>query len=596
VSEAAQGVVIAGRYEVVRQLGKGGMGAVYQARQISMDRMVALKLIHPQVTSSAEAIERFHREMQATSRIEHPNTIQVFDYGEAEDGQLFLAMEFLDGRPLSKLLAESGALPLPRLIHIAEQIVRALGAAHQRGIVHRDLKPDNVMLLERYGEPDFVKVLDFGIARFLEGDTRMTAEGALIGTPLYMSAEQAQGQPVDHRTDFYSLGVMLYEMALGKLPFNGPTMASLLVAHAHDAPPAPSVVAPGVLPAPLESLILRLLSKSPDERPGTAAELLHELEKCGGGALAETQPEGVALANTLEAPKTLQEPLTESVPPPQVTRRRVWPWVLVGALAVGGAGEWAALHWSKTDDGGAARARLDALELAEGEPLPAANCRTTGARLLDVLTRGASWLHDSTVGATRAQDRDALMLLENAREQSSTEYWTLLSRARLVVEASADGARQAAKRAVEACADYAPAYNAVGNAEQRGKQLERAAAAYRRALQLAPDYVAPRYNLGVVALRGGDLAGAVAAFDAVLAKNPQHPRAHLARGQAHLMLEQIPAALDDLEQAALRHPDEAEAWLLLGKARALANTPTLAAEAFCKAKALGNAEAAKLCQ
>jgi tetratricopeptide (TPR) repeat protein/predicted Ser/Thr protein kinase len=589
-----EALVIAGRYEVVRQLGKGGMGAVYQARQISMDRMVALKLIHPQVASSAEAIERFHREMQATSRIEHPNTIQVFDYGEAEDGQLFLAMEFLDGRPLSKLLSESGPLPLLRLIHIAEQIVRALGAAHQRGIVHRDLKPDNVMLLERYGEPDFVKVLDFGIARFLEGDTRMTAEGALIGTPLYMSAEQAQGQAVDHRTDFYSLGVMLYEMALGKLPFNGPTMASLLVAHAHDAPPAPSTVAPGLLPAPLEALILKLLSKSPDERPGTAAELLHELDACRGNDVAKTQPDREALAQTLEAPKTRQEPITESVPPPRAKKRSVWPWVILGAVAVGGAGEWAALHWKKRDDGGAARARLDALELAEGEPLPAANCRSTDTRILEALARGAAWLHDGTVGATRAQDRDALMLLEGLQAEASTEYWTLLSRARLV--ANADGAVEAAERAVQKCADYAPALNAVGNAEQRQKQLERATTAYRRALTLAPDYVAPRFNLGVVALRGGDAAGAVAAFDLVLQKNPQHPRAHLARGQAHLMLQQIPAALDDLEQAALRHPDEAETWLLLGKARALAKTPSTANEAFCRAKALGNAEAAKLCE
>ena len=165
------GELVAGRYEIVRLLGQGGMGAVYAAKQVSMDRMVALKLIRPQVAASTEIGKRFHREMQATSRIEHPNVIQVFDYGE-DAGRLFLAMEFLAGKPLSKVIAESGTLPTGKLLHIAQQVTRALGAAHQVGIAHRDLKPDNVMVLERYGEPDFVKVLDFGIARFLDDENQ----------------------------------------------------------------------------------------------------------------------------------------------------------------------------------------------------------------------------------------------------------------------------------------------------------------------------------------------------------------------------------------------------------------------------------------
>ena len=172
------GQVIAGRYEIIRQLGAGGMGAVYQARQLSMDRMVALKLIHPHIVSE-EVARRFHREMKATSKIEHPNTIAVFDFGaDDSSGQLFLAMEYLEGRPLSKLLEEAGALPLPRIVHIASQVVRALGAAHAEGIAHRDLKPDNVMLVDRYGEHDVVKVLDFGIARFVDGDAEPDEDDA----------------------------------------------------------------------------------------------------------------------------------------------------------------------------------------------------------------------------------------------------------------------------------------------------------------------------------------------------------------------------------------------------------------------------------
>src|SRR5437868_75642 len=224
-----------GRFEIVRLLGEGGMGAVYQARQVAMDRMVALKLIRAEMVQSEQAVGRFYQEMRATAKVEHPNTIRVYDFGDT-DGKLFLAMEFLAGQPLRKVL-DAGRLELARVLHIAAQIARALGAAHSEGIVHRDLKPDTVMLLDRYGERDFVKVLDFGIARSLdENRTQMTAAGAIIGTPAYMSPEQGMGVPVDTRSDLYSLGIMLYEMVGGAPPFNGPSVVSLLVAHAQETP------------------------------------------------------------------------------------------------------------------------------------------------------------------------------------------------------------------------------------------------------------------------------------------------------------------------------------------------------------------------
>jgi tetratricopeptide (TPR) repeat protein/predicted Ser/Thr protein kinase len=570
------GEKIAGRYQVVKLLGQGGMGAVYQARQLSMDRMVALKLIHPKAGHSDETVKRFQREMQAGSRIEHPNVIEVFDYGE-DQGRLFLAMEFLDGKPLSKVL-EAGPLPVPRILHIAGQIVRALGAAHQRGIAHRDLKPDNVMLLERYGESDFVKVLDFGIARFLEdgGDvSHMTAEGALIGTPMYMSPEQALGQAIDHRSDFYSLGVMLYQMALGRPPFVGPTLASLIVAHAHEAPTPPSTLKPGLVPPPLEALILRLLAKSPAERPADAAALLQDLQGASSLGFADT---------VLPAERVQSTPKKSN-------------WLFLGAigfLVVGGAAAGWRLSRPPAAATAEARARLEALVLADGDPLAPPDCRATDPEVVDKLARGTAWLHDSIIGSPRPQDRDALMLLENLKE-GGAEFWALLSRARLVVEPNPDGARKAAQLAVQRCPQLALGYNLLGNAEQRSKRPADATAAYKKALELQPDYLAPRFNLGLLSLRAGDAAAAVSAFDSVLAKNPQHPRAHLARGQAHLLLNQLPAALDDLEQAALRHPDQAEAWLLLGHARTRAGTIKGAEEAFCKAKLLGSDEAAKLC-
>jgi cytochrome c-type biogenesis protein CcmH/NrfG len=575
------GQVIAGRYEIVRLLGAGGMGAVYQARQLSMDRMVALKLIHPHIASD-EVARRFHREMQATSKIEHPNTIRVFDYGADDKGQLFLAMEFLEGRPLSRVLEHDGALPVARLVHIASQVVRALGAAHAEGIAHRDLKPDNIMLVDRYGERDVVKVLDFGIARFVDDDesrAKMTHDGAVVGTPAYLSPEQAMGQPIDARADFYSLGVMLYQMALGRLPFEGPTLAALLVAHATAEPPAPSLVAPGKIPPELEALILRLMSKSPADRPANAAEVLRALEAIAPAASA------APIALTGETPR-----------PPARPQRTWWPALVVGGALVAGSVVVAVALASRPKIDLAARARLDAVIAAEGDPPAPTECRAADGPLVDRLARAATWLHDNSIGSPRPQDHDALALLSNLKEgDASAEYWALLSRARLVVEPTTDGALAAAKTAVQRCPRMAFGHNAVGGAEMRAHHDAAATAAFKEALALAPDYLAPRFNLGLIALRAEDTKGAIAAFDAVLAKDPLHPRAHLVRGQARLNAADYPGALDDLEAATLRHPANGDAWMLLGQARLATGAKKTAMEAFCKARSLGNAAAAKIC-
>jgi serine/threonine protein kinase len=245
------------------------MGAVYEARQLAMDRTVALKLIRPEIARQPGAAARFYREMQITARIAHHNTIHVYDFGEL-DGQLFLAMELLRGRSLRQALKCDGPFSLERLIHVCTQILRALAAAHSEHVVHRDLKPDNVMLVDRYGEQDTVKVLDFGIAKLLEQDAApMTHAGSIIGTPAYMSPEQAQGQTVDTRADLYSLGVMLFELASGRLPFDRRSAPALVVAHALEpAPPLAAYVA-NIHPA-LAQLTAELLEKDPDKRPPTA--------------------------------------------------------------------------------------------------------------------------------------------------------------------------------------------------------------------------------------------------------------------------------------------------------------------------------------
>jgi serine/threonine-protein kinase len=269
-----------GKYQIVSVLGTGGMGTVYQAAQPAMKRTVALKLIRADLVTRDDAVARFHKEMMVTARVEHPNTVRVYDFGD-DRGKLYLAMEFLAGPSLREVIrtSRSGRLDVVRLVRIARQIAHALGAIHAHGIVHRDLKPDNVILLDSFGERDFVKVLDFGIAKVLDEQIRLTATGRPIGTPTYMAPEQAMGLAVDPRTDLYALGVMLYRMASGRVPFDAALTGTMLLAHAHEIPMPILTLAPSLPPA-LARLIMQLLEKDPDARPASAAEVATRLDGC----------------------------------------------------------------------------------------------------------------------------------------------------------------------------------------------------------------------------------------------------------------------------------------------------------------------------
>jgi len=271
------------RYEVVEKIGEGGMGAVYKARQLAMDRMVALKVIHPDQTNDETVVKRFYREMKTTSRISHPNTVSVYDFGKSDDGEFFLAMELLDGQPLSDLM-EKGPVPVEQAVPIAAQILKALSAAHAEHVIHRDLKPENIMLLDVYGDADQVRVLDFGIATFAatseEGPSaRVTASGIMVGTPSYVSPEQIGGEELDARADLYSFGVLLYEMLTGRLPFHDPERPlRVLQMHMTEMPKRPSVVADQEVPSWLDDLVMHLLAKYPDDRPASADEVVSVLE------------------------------------------------------------------------------------------------------------------------------------------------------------------------------------------------------------------------------------------------------------------------------------------------------------------------------
>jgi serine/threonine-protein kinase len=275
-ADALIGQKLAGRYDVRKQLGAGGMGAVYLGEHVHMKKSVAIKVLHREMTYLPEVVARFEREAVAAARIEHPNVAAATDFGRLEDGSFYLVLEYVEGRSLSKLVRERGNLAPEMALRITRQIAEALGAAHAAGIVHRDLKPDNVMLVEKDGNPFFVKVLDFGIAKVQGGDAKdqLTQLGSVFGTPEYMAPEQAAGTPVDARADLYTLGILLYEMISGSTPFADEDLVVVLTRQmTMDPPPLPAEVDRGV-----SDLVTQLLQKDPDARPQSALEVVQHIE------------------------------------------------------------------------------------------------------------------------------------------------------------------------------------------------------------------------------------------------------------------------------------------------------------------------------
>src|SRR5512133_502632 len=300
--------ILDGQFQILQKIGSGGMGSVYKAAEPKMNRMVAIKILHPRLSGRKDLASRFRREARAMSQLSHPNTVRVFLYEELDDGSLCIVMELLEGRSLNQA------------VRILSQVCGALQEAHNLGIVHRDLKPENIYLCNQGGLVDFPKVLDFGLAKVTEQQMRpgsliLTQEGMVFGTPEFMSPEQAQGRQLDARSDIYSLAVILFEVLTGKLPFVTQTPMEYIQKHVLEKPRTMSETAPERTFSPqLEAVIAKALSKRPDDRWQTAQEFARALEDVtnpGMGhshAMIEYLDRGVAVAQHPKAAWTINMP------------------------------------------------------------------------------------------------------------------------------------------------------------------------------------------------------------------------------------------------------------------------------------------------
>jgi beta-lactam-binding protein with PASTA domain len=341
------------RYVIKRKLGSGGMADVYLAEDQELGRRVALKLLNERHAADDQFVERFRREAQSAAGLNHPNIVSIFDRGRAE-GTYYIAMEYLDGRTLKELLVRNGPTPIPIAIDYARQILGALSFAHRNGIIHRDIKPHNIVV----GGDGRLKVTDFGIAR--SGASQMTEAGSIVGTAQYLSPEQARGAPVDPRSDLYSLGIVLYEMLTGNVPFTGDTPVEIAMKHLSQIPEPPSKQRPDV-PHDLDAVVMRALAKDPDQRYGSTEEMDADLARVARGVAVAPETEdamtqvlsgvGATTAQTMitrpravappPAPPSYRAPgaYYDYEEPPR--GRSIWPWLLALGLIIAGAiGGW----------------------------------------------------------------------------------------------------------------------------------------------------------------------------------------------------------------------------------------------------------------
>jgi len=616
-----------GDFEIVREIDRGGMGVVYEARQTSLDRRVALKVLPEELTADVTALRRFEREAKALAALNHPNIVTVYDIGES-DGVYFISMEFVDGQPLNKLIPRDG-LPLERLLDLAVPLADALSAAHERGITHRDLKPANVVV----GKDGRPKILDFGLAKLRrepatgsaeDEQTRtltMTREGALIGTVPYMSPEQVEGRPVDQRSDLFSLGVTFYEMATGHRPFRGDTGAAVISSILRESPPSVSELRVD-LPPDLGRIIGHCLRKDPEHRYQTAKGLRNELEELRTMSGA-WQTSGAA-------------------PRPRGTRsnrRRLAGWLLgavaVVVLAVVGAKmlfpaaapplvrsvearrlfeqgqRYEQRGYTRTALDFAANSYRDALrhepdnalilarladvlaktQLIQPEPGRVEEIRALSERALAgdaelpaaLIASGRLQLLEGDPAAAEAAARRALR-----QDPQDHEAHIVLGEALIRSDRTEQGMAEL-RRGIEVGEGHIWARSALAHALMELGEFDAAAAEYRKVLDYAPDFPSALNNLGTIYNRTGRHLEAVPIYKRLLQIQPDADAASNL-GTAYFFLDRMPEAIEAYRTAAELAPGHPRIQRNLGEAYEKSRDEGAAREAF--AACVENAERA----
>jgi serine/threonine-protein kinase len=550
------GSTIAGRFRILGKLGEGGMGAVYKAEHTKMDRMCAIKILGAHMTNDPDALARFTREAQMSSRIDHPHAVTIYDYGETEDGLVYLAMEYIEGETLSTLLRRQGALGLERTVKIARQIGDALAAAHELNIVHRDLKPDNIMVGRKAGNDDFVKVLDFGIAKMAESEDKrhdLTQAGLVIGTPFYMSPEQVSGQKLDPRSDVYSFALIVYEMLAGSLPFQGENAQAVMISRLTSAP-RPLRDANPHIPEAVEAAVMRALVRDRDARTRTADQFVGDLEDAATGRdRAATAKQGPADTVAIQSPG-----------PPSTGGG-------VPAPAGLGADPYATNRASAAASG--------APPLVP-EPFPTERVSPSGGHVAP--TPNAALPQTPFPGQTYGQP---------AVKKGGAGKWIALAAGLALIFVVGVGSVVAYLAFFSGGTQPPVAPTAGGGTAPSGGV---APGGYGPSGTSSPgtaelqDEAYQVYQQGVTLQKAGDLPGAIEKYRAAIAKRHKFPQAHGNLGAALLDSGRYKEALAELNTAIEQDPSQGDFYFNVGLASFKVEDYKRAADSFRKAATLGN--------